>query len=291
MKRSLFLLGKFLVLAIGFMIGLPYTLLAADTEVPMRGSEIKLFASCDDFQGMPFIRPGQTLSGEDGWDLLSGHHTPNFSCAWRQQDAARCQRLGYQVTGGQWEPCYEMTDISHGPGRQQQTRKEAETAVLNEPLSSQAAEVLIRDSRLAESQYSNVVISKRSDNSPIDWQFQMYVFTPAEWWLPQASRIYLTYRFSPPGSSPQVIEAAKSASPPVPADESVVTFFLDMLRPAECIIPTEACIVRDLQRSLQGLGDAGDYFQGLQQQAEEAQRKMEEKLREIEFQLMPESDG
>lgn len=285
MKKSLFLLGELFVLAIGFMIGLPYTLLAADTEVPMRGSEIKLFASCDDLQDMPFIRPGQTLSGEDGWDLLSGHHTPNFSCAWRQQDAARCQRLGHQVTGGQWEPCYEMTDISHGPGRQQQTRKAAEAAVLNEPLSSQAAEVLIRDSRLAESQYSNVVISKRSDNSPIDWQFQMYVFTPAEWWLPQASRVYVTYRFIPPGSTPESVQAAKKASPPVPADEAIVTFFLELLKPAECIISTQDCIARDMQRSLQNMDGVGEHFRDLQRQGEEAIRRMEEQLREIELQM------
>lgn len=85
----------------GFVAYLPFALLAADSDVPMQASELKLLKSCEYFQYVLFIQPGQTLSGEEGWDLYSGRDTPNFSCSWCQKDAARCQLLGYQVTGVQ----------------------------------------------------------------------------------------------------------------------------------------------------------------------------------------------
>jgi len=262
--------------------------MADDTSVPMQGSELKLFDGCDDFRGMFFVNAGQQLSGEDGWDQLTSHSTHNFSCGWRQQDNARCQATGFEADS---HTCIDNTAINHGPSQIFQTRQEAEAALLNEGLPTMAQPVFIRDPRLDQPEYSNVLIAKYPDNSPIDWRFHMLVFTPAEWWMPQGSRIHVTYQFTPlPAYSPQVIEAAKQHSPPVPSDSTVVTTFLEMLRPAECIIATAECIAQDEQRTLDGMGDADAHFRDLQQQSEEAIRAMQERLREIEAQMMADPD-
>ena len=114
MKRLFSVPGALDILALGIIGGSSGTSLADETDVPMQGSEIKLFAGCDDFQGMLFVRPGQALAGQDGWDMRTDHATHNFSCGWSRQDAARCQSMGYEPRD---EGCTESPGIIHGPGR------------------------------------------------------------------------------------------------------------------------------------------------------------------------------
>jgi len=276
-----------------FVIGVTLSPLSAsladENLVPKQGSELKLFDSCDDLRGLYFVKDGQQLVGGDGWDQLSRHATHNFSCGWRRQNNARCQAIGYESDG---YTCNEVASINHGPSLIYQTREEAESALLNKGLPTLTRPIFIRNPRLEQPEYSNILIAKYPENNPIYWRFHMLVFTPAEWRrLPQGSRVQVTYEFtSLPASSPKVIEATKQHSPPAPSDRAVVNTFLEMLRPAECIIPMPECIDRDHQRTLDGLGDADVHFRNLQQ-SEEAIRAMQEKLHEIEVKMSHGSDG
>jgi len=292
MKQKSCLSSLFAIIAV---LGLLSPTMADDTSVPMQGSELKLFDSCDDFQGMFFVKDGQQRVGADDWDQrdlrdlslrLNGRNMHNFTCGWGRQDNARCQAIGFEGNAGPYT-CVENSTILHGPTipSQIQTRQEAEVVLLNKGLPTMPKPVFIRDPRLKQPEYSNVVIAKYPDNNPIFWRFRMLVFTPAEWWMPRNSSIEVFYDFTLPISQPHYIEAAKQHSPPVPSDSAVVSAFLDMLRPAECIIATAECIAQEQQRVLDHKDDAIEYLHELQQQGQEAGRSLQERLRKIEIQM------
>lgn len=256
----------------------------AAAQVPMQGSEVKPLPGCAALRNPAFVTAQQALIDEFGWEHWPGDVAPRFECFWSHQDEARCEAMGWRRPRGSetHSSCYENTQILHGHGGRFQTRAEAEQALLG------PARVAIRDPRLEQPEYGNVLITKNPDNSPVQWEFLMTVVTPDQWWMPIDSSVQVVRTFTVPAASPRAIEAAERASAPVPGDAAVVTAFLDMLEPAQCILPTPECITRDLERAQQGQQGLDDRLRELRQQAQESQRAMEEALRRLEAQQSPE---